>query len=402
MVPNNAADAEARPSKKRRTKASRTQLSPSQVRTEPPIWHNEPLCGRETHGAGTSSARGIVELAGPSLPLYSPDSQYPTRHMGPASFDQIPHSPQGNWMSNEPPQLDAAPQPPLGADASAPPGRMLWGDFPPSPVDQVAAGPLSYHWPLALPTIPPPVDGLDSLGSYDRSQASISHNAFPSLPTPPIFPGADAHQFAAFPFDNSDGGCPPLAAEQLAGRPGAPGDQGAYPHQLLQRPVDAILLQNIAEPEFDQVGGYGDPPPVFDSYQAPATLHLAPNGNPHPQLHIGELELSGLYGQAVEQLEDGDLIKEEPPTPANGDWAMPIPAGTLMNVSPDVVGEPPGPVNGLDDEGARDRKKRGPLNEGLRIETSNTRQIGACMRCHNQRIRVSDALYDLCIGNYAS
>jgi hypothetical protein len=155
--------------------------------------------------------------------------------------------------------------------------------------------------------------------------------------------------------------------------------------------VDAILLQNTAESKFGQVGGYGAPPAVFTSYQAPATLNITPNGNPPSQLNIGDLELSELYGQTGNQLEDGDWIKEEPQTSADGDWGMPIPAGAMMSVShANVVEESPRPVNGLDDEGARDRKKRGPLNEGLRLETSNTRQIGACMRCHNQRIRVSD------------
>ncbi|EAQ86127.1 hypothetical protein CHGG_07380 [Chaetomium globosum CBS 148.51] len=245
---------------------------------------------------------------------------------------------------------------------SAAPGRLLW-DFPPSPVDQAAAGSL-YHWPLTAPTIQPP-------GPYDQ---------LPSLPTPPILTGTDPHSFAAFP---SDSGCPPLAAEQLAGPPRAPGDQGAAYLRFLQGPVDAILLPNGAEP--DRVGGYG-PPTVFGSYQEPATLHLAPNGSPPAPLDIG-LRLSRMYG-TVERLEDGNWIKEEPPTPANGDWGVPTPAGVPRNIHPaNAVEGPPRPGNGEDDEEASNRKGRRRLNEGLRTETSNTRQIGACIRCHNQRIR---------------
>ena len=39
-----------------------------------------------------------------------------------------------------------------------------------------------------------------------------------------------------------------------------------------------------------------------------------------------------------------------------------------------------------------DRKKRGHFDDFLRQETSNTRMMGACLRCHNQRVRVSDVM----------
>lgn len=39
--------------------------------------------------------------------------------------------------------------------------------------------------------------------------------------------------------------------------------------------------------------------------------------------------------------------------------------------------------------GSVDKKKRGPLGEDKRKATCDTRSMGACIRCHNQRIRVS-------------
>ncbi|KAH6850423.1 hypothetical protein B0I37DRAFT_390553 [Chaetomium sp. MPI-CAGE-AT-0009] len=285
-------------------------------------------------------------------------------------------------------QLDADPPPPLGAIASATPGHTLWGDFPPSPVDQAAAGPLRNHWSLTAPTIPPPVGDM---GSYDQlHQASIVHNPFASLPTPPLFAGTESRPYVGFPFDNSDGGCSPLAAKQLVDEPSAPDDQRAY-LPLLRGPEDATLLGNPAPSKFGRVGGYCASTAVFDSYHAPATLHPTPNGYPPAQLNIGALELGGLYTQTVEQLagrdwikEDGDWTKEEIPAPANG-----VPAGVLMPVPhADVVEGPSKPTCGFDDEGAHDRKKRGKFKDDqLRSETSKTRQIGACMRCHNQRLR---------------
>ena len=41
--------------------------------------------------------------------------------------------------------------------------------------------------------------------------------------------------------------------------------------------------------------------------------------------------------------------------------------------------------------GSIDKKKRGPLGEDKRKATCDTRSMGACIRCHNQRIRVSTA-----------
>ncbi|KAK3297180.1 uncharacterized protein B0H64DRAFT_320431 [Chaetomium fimeti] len=282
------------------------------------------------------------------------------------------------------PQLDADPPPPLGAIVSTAPGHTLWGVLPPSPVDQAAAGSLPYHWSLTAPTIPPSVGDI---GSYDQLHAGfVHHNTHASLPTPPLFTGAEAHSYAGFPFVHSDGGCSPLTGEQPVDGPGAPDDPGTY-LPLLQGPGDATLLRNPADSKFDQVEGYCASTAVFDSYHAP-TLRPTANGNPPAQLNIGGLERCGLYAQTAEQLGGGGWIKEEGLAPANGARGEPIPAGLLMNVPhADLVEGPSKPITGLEDEGAHDRKKRGKFNERLRSETSKTRQIGACMRCHNQRLR---------------
>jgi hypothetical protein len=162
-------------------------------------------------------------------------------------------------------------------------------------------------------------------------------------------------------------------------------------------------------------------------HNTPATPHPVSSDNTRAPPQLAASELSELYDQPVKQLNDGDWIKQEISAwvegsapgsmpvkqMGDGDWikegiSVWTEGGTLGSTSSEVplntpatgvAKKPSKSGDDLNGKGTRHRKPprkdRGRFDESMRRETSNTRSIGACLRCHNQRVRVSDALVDL-------
>ena len=111
--------------------------------------------------------------------------------------------------------------------------------------------------------------------------------------------------------------------------------------------------------------------------------------------HVSALALRGPHPVVVKRADDKEWVKPEPLDRAGWDgrgFAL-VEAQPPPPPQPDAAEKVPTPGSEPDREPARNRKK--PIrfdDERLRRETSNTRSMGACLRCHNQRVRVSHTI----------
>ncbi|GAB1314809.1 Zn(2)-C6 fungal-type domain-containing protein [Madurella fahalii] len=121
--------------------------------------------------------------------------------------------------------------------------------------------------------------------------------------------------------------------------------------------------------------------------------------SPLPHDNMGALdqhrlvELTLPYAGVVKQPRDEERVKNEYSDQSDCDEREAVPAevdlsGQYVDVAQELAN------SGSDGEETRDRKKRGRFDEGLRKQTSNTRSIGACLRCHNQRVRCVPNKFD--------
>jgi hypothetical protein len=367
VQPWNVADAETRPTKRCRTEALRTQPSSSQPQGGVNIWYTSP-------GAqGTGDVNGTSGFGTSSRSAYPPESPYPIRPTETASchpFHHFPHGP-GHWgPENGVPntsQLDAAPQRFLGTDVTGP-GHTGWALHSPSPVDLIAASSSLQDW---FPS-PPTASALAASAfivnqrSYDQLQCG------PVYSTPLPVAGAELHPSAEIPLA-SDNGCYPLIPGQSGYGYGVSNGQGSY-QALTLGLEESVPLDNVLPSEFSQVGSsFGANDVLGEHGTSPSFQHPPPYPSTTAPLHVSEFAHNGPDSAAVKHSNDGQWIKQEHAAQAEWDGPKSMPVQRQLN-------------SGFG------RKKRARFDESLRKETSSTRTIGACLRCHNQKIRVSSTI----------
>ncbi len=298
---------------------------------------------------------------------------------------------------------DGDSQPLSSRDATPAAEHTLWGSPALPTVGQLAAGSLlSPQWPDPwVPAVPPTLESQDRFG---QRLVSASYYPSTSFPTPALFVETEPHQFFGF-APHADDGNPPLAARQEDGYGnGTSNSRSAY-QSSAEAPKGPGSLGDMSTPKFDQLG--------YFLANAMADGHQTPTGVPHPvptdsgaaQPQIRDREPVRLHSLVVGQPHNGVRIKKEPWEKLDHGgwdglgWVQPEMQKTLS-----AHGTENAPKSGYDpdEEGSFDRKKRGRgrrFREGERMETSNTRTMGACLRCHAQRVRVSDGLVWIVSGN---
>jgi hypothetical protein len=361
--PWNAADAETRPTKRCRTEVLRTQLSSSQPQGDVNIWYTSP-------GAqGTGDINDIPGFGTSSRSAYPPESPYPIRPTEAVSFHhfhRLPHGP-GDWgPGNGVPntfRLGAAPQRFLDTDVTGP-RHTPWALHPPSPVDLIASVPSLHDWlPSAL---------VANYGTYDQLQGGDVYS------TPLPVAGAELHPSAEIPLDSDNERLPLIPGQSGYGYE-ASHHQSNY-QALTLGLEEPVSLCNVLTPEFSPVGSNFAANDVLGEYHRPSSLqHPAPYPSTTAPLHVSGSTHNGPDSPAVKHSNDGQRIKQE--HAAQAEWGGPesMPVEVPLNS---------GFGHDKHAKGSYGRKKRSRFDEGLRRETSSTRSIGACIRCHNQKIRV--------------
>jgi hypothetical protein len=225
-------------------------------------------------------------------------------------------------------RFDGEPHPRVDPDAALPAYHFPLGSHIPPPMDQIAPGYLAYQAPSSIPSGCP--------GPHDQLPAT-TWPCSASLPTPPLLSTSNpavqnltCHGDECF---SSLVGLPSRGNGQLEGR------GSCYP------PIQEASVNAVA-PASDQIEDY------FATDVAVLNEHYMPGEVQHSVQDDSRVAVSLEVSVAVE------------PKPADE------PHSELM----------------------KSRKKRARFDEGLRTETSNTRIMGACLRCRNQRIRVSTLL----------
>ncbi|KAK3906363.1 hypothetical protein C8A05DRAFT_40787 [Staphylotrichum tortipilum] len=216
-----------------------------------------------------------------------------------------------------------------------------------------------------MPTVPPPVTG-------SPDQYSVSpFTPLPSIPTPPSPPpfttAVEPLPIAGFPLPLGNPSFPLPAGSPGYGH-GVSGGPAGY--QILTREAKDMLLATHTE--------LAETMPKV-SRPSPETAALS---------QVSALTLRGPHPGAVKGLENSEWIKPEPLERLG--WNEPgfVPVKAPLPLQPDAGEIESKPASEPDRENARDRKKRFRFDEErLRRETSNTRSMGACLRCHNQRVR---------------
>ena len=327
-----------------------------------------------------------------------PGSLYSTPPTESASFDQI-HAQhwlgtpgQGAWVPNTC-LSDGDPQSLSSRDATPASEHTLWGSPALSAVGQLAAGSLlPPQW--AGPWVPAVPPMLDSQERFDQRPVSASYHPLASFPATALFVETEPRPFIEF-APNRDDRNPPLAAGQEEGYgTGASNSQSAYQSSAEALKEPGSLGDNSA-PKFDQLG-YFLANPVAHGHQTPTGVpHSVPIDSAAAQPQICGREPDRRYALVVGQPNNGDGIKKEPwENLDHGGWDRWGYMRPEVQQTLSAHGTEDAPKSGYDPdgEGLLDRKKRRPFKEGKRMETSNTRTMGACLRCHAQRVRVSGAL----------
>jgi hypothetical protein len=267
----------------------------------------------------------------------------------------------------------------LSENLALAPSHELWGP-PLSPVDQVTASSVSCHWPPPPVTQPPAAN----LGPYDQLSAGPAYYPLTPLPTSPPFIGHESHPWMGPP--------PNFAGTALVtGPPGytcSPGRLNSQSrHQnLAHQQTELLPFGSLPTPE------YGQPEAYFPSNPKLELQCSFPGGKPAGLSPVLGAGLNGPYCQDEKRPENGEWIKDEHSAgPDRRAW-WPASVEGPMKSSP--VDEPPKARNESGDKSTSRRKKRARFDEGSRRATSDTRSMGACLRCHNQKVRVSGIVLD--------
>lgn len=357
----------------------------------------------------TPSLLGADVTTAPSQLAWSHSLPPSPGAVDPISAESSPY-PWFPWMPTVPPpmagspdQYSASPFTPLGSIPTPPPFTAAVEPLPlagfplasGNPSFPLSAGPVGYgHGPSDVPAGYQMTRESKDLISFDRTMASEFH-------PPP------AARFVADVVLDEHHARPPLARS----RPSA--DATALPQvaglELGRRyPVATEQLDEREwikpEPSLDRaIWEAPQYAPVPGQLLLTTQPNLADNmpkvSRPSPETaalsHVSSLALRGPQqpGVAKPQLGEKEWIKPEPLDRAGWDGRGFAPVEVQAPPQPVAVEKASKAGAEPDGETARDRKKRIRFDdERLRRETSNTRSMGACLRCHNQRVRVSDAM----------
>ncbi len=412
MLPDAPADSDVRPTKRRRASGSPGQTEVNQIQigpAQPPeglgTWRAVPAYD-PAFSPDMYRTSNINDTSGLAAPC-PPGGLYSTPPTELARFDQI-HA--QHWLGTPGQDVwalntslsDGEPQSLSSRDATPVSEHALWTSPALSAVRPLAAGSLlPPQWPgpwvpAALPTL------VDSQEQFDQRPVSASYYSPTSFPSRALFVGTEPHPFLGL-APNPDDGNPRLAARQEEGYGnGASNSQSAY--QASAEALNGLgSLGDIPTPKFDQVG-YFPAHTVADGRQTPTSMpHSVPVGSGAAQSQIRGREPDGLHSLVIGQPNNGVRIKKESwENFGHGGWdgwgyMRPEIQQTL---SAHVTEDVPQSGHDPDGEGPLDRKKRRPFKERARMQTSNTRNMGACLRCHAQRVRVSDDLVWIAYDNH--
>ncbi|KAL2134561.1 hypothetical protein VTI74DRAFT_11455 [Chaetomium olivicolor] len=388
VLPSSAADAVTRPSKKRRPNLAFDRTE--ELRTALPVIDSVPVFSQGE--AGTPYAVSVfptntdgsitiddiatwsaAELGTPGRSLCPPRSRCVVPAIDTSSFQQAPP-----WAGptvkegNQPPNtfyFEAEP-PPWPGTFTETPAQMSWGPITPSPVDQMTPGYLPYHWPTAS-GFPPAAGGQNT---YDQSPATTAFSPWTPVPASPSQPA-----IAGFPLIPIETNC--LQVVQSGYGQEVVTHQSSY-QSSIQEFRKPRALGDATAPSFNRFGGLCIPNPVLlDDYHSPASLRQSVSSD--DSVEQGPIfNLTQPHVGNAKQSENGNWIKREHQEELERSRQEPT---TYPSVP--VTEGPPRPGDDMNREGSRDRKRRARFDEYLRKETSNTRTMGACLRCHNQRVR---------------
>lgn len=265
------------------------------------------------------------------------------------------------------------PQPWLNAYAAVTPGHTLWDPLPSSPINSL---------PDCLPLWVPPATSLASFQElYCHSAATPTY--LPSAPFP-----SPSHPLGNSGFHSVDDS---LSAESRY--LDVASGQLAYELRKANAQISCyVSTQGGKEPVPQAIIGCSatrissdpDVPPL--SPASPLLCGIVSGLDQHQfsepfRPYVGVLKQSG----------HDDWVKSEHSDQSDCGEREPVPV-TNVDLSAEYVDGTQGLGNlGPEGEEERDRKRRSRFDEGLRKQTSHTRSMGACLRCHNQRVRVSTA-----------
>ncbi|KAL2175171.1 uncharacterized protein P884DRAFT_206842 [Thermothelomyces heterothallicus CBS 202.75] len=252
--------------------------------------------------------------------------------------------------------------------------QSLWGTAAPGQaVDQATAGisqVAQYHRPLPPSVVAPP---LANQGAIDQSQASAVCYHFASLPTPPPYSGTELPSSPALPAGNWDSVNPFILAGQPIYGSSVTGHRGSY-RTLTQEPGVVATAGAVTRP----IAGYAADNVALDIHTPHLPLHPTQNHDAVTSTRV----IQEPYGQIDQQLDHEAWATGKLSTLADtGEGRSALAHAPVNSHCADAA------EDHLDNEGPPDRKKRARFEEELRRQTSNTRSIGACLRCRNQRIR---------------
>lgn len=338
----------------------------------------EAMAAATLHGLAQTKVRVVrivgCRLRGRLLILAPESSDFQPTPSRPAVTRQGSGQPDISTLPEPTGSFPPTPQPWLNAFAAATPSPTPWCSLPPSPVDS-----LPYCSPMWVPSAATSAAGLQS--AYYQPPAAPTYFS-PALfpPTPQALIGSELHS-AGHSLEPES--CSPymMGSQPMYGA-GATNDQVTcqYPmHDVKEPPPQAVLGHLVT----------GIVPDINTATVGPASpLH---HGSMSALDHLRVAELTLPYVGVIKQPQDEDRAKNrENSDQSDCDEREVVPAevdlsGQYVDVAHELAN------SGSDGEETRDRKKRGRFDEGLRRQTSNTRSMGACLRCHNQRVRVSVA-----------
>ncbi|KAL2016172.1 hypothetical protein VTK56DRAFT_4112 [Thermocarpiscus australiensis] len=272
---------------------------------------------------------------------------WPAAGQGQASLQQIPHQP-GTMTQVKGHAFGLIGSEPTGslpaahtsteqrwADAYGPvtPAHMQrqWHPLPHLPVDFTTPDAWPRFRPAAL---------IEPEGIHDQFLAGASYASSGPLPAaPPPFVDHNSHSVDGVPLGLESRCCYPPGG-QLIHKAGPSREQSSYLSSFL--------------PEVEESTPWLTAISVSNGHAGVVGAASSPIKQEHPdQSDCRE------WGAAV--YSNGPHVAVAQEFASFGDWVR--------------------------DEGPRDRKKRGRFDEDLRKQTSDTRSMGACVRCHNQRVR---------------
>jgi hypothetical protein len=394
VLPSSSAD--ARPTKKRRAKGNRQSAATDSLQTEAHLVLHAPQAVSGIFHAGvalgpttleTNNADGTpwrVASGQASGPSSCQELCQPT---GSASFNPFQLwaeiTSQGTWASDTI-GLIAEPQLLLSANPTPVPSPAPWG-LPLSPVHEVTASSVPNHWSPCVQVTTP----VGNPEPYGQLSAGTAYYPLTPLPTSPSFIGHEC-QPCMGPPPNVGGSA--LVTRQSGYSPGPLNGQPRH-QPLTHQQTEQLFVGSVPTPECIQLEAHFAPNPVLEAPFTTAPLQCSlPCGEPAGPSPVLAVGLSSPYCKDEKRPEIEEWTKDECLAVAEGaGWRS---ASVHRALNSPSVDESPKTCNDPGDKVSRRRKQRARFSECSRKATSDTRSIGACLRCHNQKVRVSGVVLD--------